>query len=189
MARSFEHSPGALLAVLASYVVGGLLLVPVTALIIATGVVFGPLVGGIYALIGVLLSGMLTYWIGRTLGRDTVRRLAGHRLNGITRRLARKGMFAIAVIRLLPIAPYSIVNAVIGASHIGLRDFVLGTALGMAPGIFMTVVFVDRVSAAVTDPGWGTFAIVAALAAVLITVALYVKRRFGDTAATSARKG
>ena len=188
MARGFEHSPGALLAVLASYVVGGLLLVPVTAMIIATGVVFGPLVGGLYALVGALLSGMLTYWIGRTLGRDAVRRLAGRRLNGITRRLARKGVFAIAVIRLLPIAPYSIVNAVIGASHIGLRDFVLGTALGMAPGIFMTVVFVDRVTEAVVDPGWGTFAIVAALAAALVSVALYVKHRFGGTAASSASK-
>ena len=74
-----------------------------------------------------------------------MRRLAGSRLNRITRRLAKKGVMAIAVVRLLPIAPFSVVNAVAGASHIRLRDFMLGTALGMAPGIIVTVIFVDRV--------------------------------------------
>ena len=167
------------LAVLAGYVVAGLLLIPVTALIVATGVVFGPLLGGVYALSGALLSAAVTYSIGRRLGRNTVRRLAGPRLNRITRRLARKGVMAIAVVRLLPIAPFSVVNAVVGASHIPLRDFLIGTAVGMAPGIAMTVIFVDRITAAVTDPGVGTFATLAALAAVLVGAALYVRRRFG----------
>lgn len=186
MARSLEDSPIAPFAVLAGYVVAGLLVVPVTALIIATGVVFGPLLGGIYALAGSLLSAAVTYWIGRKLGRNAVRRIAGHRLHRITRRLARKGMFAIAVIRLLPIAPFSVVNAVVGASHIGLRDFLLGTALGMAPGIALTVIFVDRVTAAVTDPGVGTFATVAVMAGLLVAVAVYVHRRFGRADAVVA---
>jgi uncharacterized membrane protein YdjX (TVP38/TMEM64 family) len=147
-------------------------------LIIATGVVFGPLLGGLYALIGALLSAAVTYWIGRKLGRNTVRHLAGRRLNRITRRLARKGALAIALLRLLPVAPYSIVNAVVGASHIRLRDFLLGTAFGMAPGIAVTVIFVDRVAAAVTDPGFFTYAGAVGMAAVVAAAAYYVHRRF-----------
>jgi phospholipase D1/2 len=183
MARGLEGSPIAAVAVLAGYVIAGLLLVPVTVLIVATGVVFGPLLGGVYALLGALLSAAVTYGIGRRLGRNAVRRLAGRRLNRITRRLAKKGTLAIAVIRLLPIAPFSVVNVVVGASHIRLRDFLLGTAIGMAPGIAATVVFVDRITAAVTDPGPATFAAVAGLAAVLAAVALYVHRRFGSAVA------
>jgi phospholipase D1/2 len=184
MAHGLDDSPVAPLVVLGAYVIAGLFIVPVTVLIVATGIVFGPLLGGIYALAGALSSAAVTYWIGAHIGRNSVRHLAGRRLNRITRRLARKGIVAIAIIRVLPIAPFSVVNAVIGASHIRLRDFLLGTALGMAPGIAMTVIFVDRVSAAVTNPGPGTFAIVAALAGLLVAVAVYVNRRFG--AATPA---
>ena len=179
IARTFEDSPIAPLAVLGAYVIAGLLVIPVTALIIATGVVFGPVLGAVYALAGALLSAAATYAVGRRLGRNSVRRFAGARLNRITRRLAKKGVMAIAVIRLLPIAPFSVVNAVVGASHVRLGDFLLGTAIGMAPGIILTVIFVDRVTAAVTDPGPGTFAILAALVALLAAAALYVRRRFG----------
>ena len=45
IARALHDSPVAPLAVLAAYVVGGLLVVPVTVLIVATGIVFGPLLG------------------------------------------------------------------------------------------------------------------------------------------------
>jgi uncharacterized membrane protein YdjX (TVP38/TMEM64 family) len=180
IAQTFDDSPFAPFAVLAAYVLAGLLLIPVTALIVATGVVFGPLVGGIYALGGALLSAAVTYTVGRRIGRQAVRRLSGRQLNRITRRLAKRGVMAIAVIRLLPIAPFSVVNAVIGASHIQFKDFLIGTAIGMAPGIAITVIFVDRITAAVTDPGPGTYAALAAVAAILVGVATYVRKRFGD---------
>jgi phosphatidylserine/phosphatidylglycerophosphate/cardiolipin synthase-like enzyme/uncharacterized membrane protein YdjX (TVP38/TMEM64 family) len=179
LARTVQDSPIAPFMVLASYVIAGLLVIPITVVIVVTGVVFGPWLGGVYALGGALLSAFVTYALGRKLGRNTVRQLAGPRLNRITRRLARRGVVAIAVIRLLPIAPFSIVNAVIGASRIRLRDFMIGTAIGMAPGIAMTVIFVDRVTAAVVDPGRRTFVALAAVIALLVAVAVYVYRRFG----------
>jgi uncharacterized membrane protein YdjX (TVP38/TMEM64 family) len=177
MARALNESAAAPLFVLLGYVVAGLLVVPVTVLIIATGVVFGPLLGAVYALAGALLSAAVTYWIGARVGRHAVRKLAGSRLNRITRRLAKKGTIAIAIVRLLPIAPFSVVNAVAGASHIGLREFMLGTALGMLPGIVATVVFVDRVTAAVTDPGLDTALMLAAFATLIVAAALFVHRR------------
>ena len=69
--------------VLATYIVGGILFVPVTWLIIGTCVLFAPLPGVLCALGGVLLSAAALYGIGRSLGRDAVRRLAGPRLNDI----------------------------------------------------------------------------------------------------------
>ena len=187
IAHTLDESPIAPLAVLVAYVVAGLLVIPVTVLIIATGVVFGPLLGGFYALAGALASAAVTYWIGSKLGRNTVRHLAGRRLNRITRRLAKKGALAIALLRLLPVAPFSIVNAVIGASHIRMRDFLLGTAFGMAPGIAVTVVFVDRVSAAVTDPGFVTYAGVVGMVAVIAAAAYYVHHRFAVTPPAAER--
>ena len=53
----------------------------------------------------------------------------------IQSRIIGKGVVAVAMIRMVPIAPFSIVNVVAGASKLSLRDFMLGTVLGMAPGI------------------------------------------------------
>ena len=178
-ARAAASTPEALVAVLAVYVIGGLIAFPVVVLIVATGMVFGPTLGGIYALGGAVVNAAVTYGVGRRLGRDTVRRLAGSRLNRITRRLAKRGMLTVAILRLLPIAPYSIVNAVAGASHVRLRDFLLGTAIGMTPGIGLIVTFVDRISAVVTNPGPVTFATLAAVATIIAAAAWFVWRRFG----------
>jgi phosphatidylserine/phosphatidylglycerophosphate/cardiolipin synthase-like enzyme/uncharacterized membrane protein YdjX (TVP38/TMEM64 family) len=172
-----EEMPLTPLLVLGAYVLAGLLVMPVTLVITVTGVVFGPLVGGVYALAGSMLSGIVTYAIGRKLGRETVRRVAGKRLNAITRGLAKRGLLTMILVRVVPVAPFTIVNVVAGASHIGLRDFVLGTALGMLPGIVATVVFVDRLIAAVRHPGPKTIALLTVIAAVLIATALLVHRR------------
>jgi phosphatidylserine/phosphatidylglycerophosphate/cardiolipin synthase-like enzyme/uncharacterized membrane protein YdjX (TVP38/TMEM64 family) len=177
MARRLDESPLTPLIVLAAYVVSGLVVIPVTVLIAATGVVFGPLVGGMYAMSGSLLSAAVTYWIGRRAGRHAVRRLAGSRLNRITRRLARKGTMAIAIVRLLPVAPFSVVSAVAGASRIRLREFMIGTFLGMLPGIIATVIFIDRVAAAVTDPRPATFLMLIGFAALIVAIAMFIHRR------------
>ena len=104
-------------------------------------------------LAGALLNAAVTYRVGRWLRRDTVRRLAGQRLNRITRRLARRGVLAIVILRLLPIAPFTMVNAVAGASRIRADELLIGTAIGIAPGIALTMLFVDWLSGALADPG------------------------------------
>lgn len=177
MADRLEAAPFTPLAVIGAYVVAGLIVMPVTVLIAVTGIVFGPVFGALYALAGGLASAAVTYAIGRRLGRDTVRRLAGGRLNRISKQLARRGVLAIAVVRMLPLAPFTIVNVVAGASHIGLRDFLLGTVLGMTPGILATVVFVDRIVEALRNPGIGTFVSLAAVAGVLVALAVMLRRR------------
>ena len=181
-ARTNAMSPFTALTVMACYAVGGILAVPITALIAVTGLLFGPVIGGTYALGGSLLNAAITYWEGRLLGRDAARRLIGFRLNRITRRLRGHGALTIAALRLLPIASFSKVNAAAGASHVRLRDFMLGSALGMTPGIVLIVTFVDRVSAAITDPQATTYFQLAALGLIVAAAAVAVWRRFGRQA-------
>src|SRR5206468_3631838 len=169
-----------------AYVLAGLLVVPVMLVITVTGIVFGPLVGGIYALAGAMLSGIVTYTIGRKLGRETVRRVAGKRLNAITRGLAKRGLLTMILVRVVPVAPFSIVNVVAGASHIGWRDFIVGTALGMLPGIIATVVFVDRLIDVVRHPGPKTIALLTLIAVGLIGLALFVHRRLAAQGSETA---
>ena len=86
-------------------------------------------------------------------------------------------LLALVLVRIVPVAPYSIVNIVAGASHIGLRDFLLGTAIGLTPGVLGIVVFVDRIIASVRHPGFVSFALLAIIAGLLGGSAVVLQRR------------
>jgi phospholipase D1/2 len=176
-----HESPLAPVIVAAAYVLGGLLGVPITLLIVATCYAFDPARAALYALCGSLLSAAANYGAARAIGRDAVRRLAGPRLNDITRRLARRGAWAVAVLRLLPIASFPVLSVVAGASRVRLRDFMLGTALGIVPPILLALVLVDRVRAALAQPDAVNWSLLGAAAALIATVVLLVWRRFGVT--------
>jgi len=187
VADRLEDLPFTPVAVVGAYVVAGLVVMPVTVLIAVTGMVFGPFFGAIYALAGAIASAIVAYGIGRGLGRETVRRLAGSRLNRISRQLGRRGIVAIAIVRMLPLAPYTLVNIIAGASHIGLRDFVIGTAIGMLPGILATVVFVDRIVEAVRNPGAVAYLSLAVVVALLVAAVILLKRRLAGLAEGAQR--
>jgi phospholipase D1/2 len=162
-----QEYTGAPFLVLGTYLIAGLIAVPITLLIIATVLIFGSLTGFIYGLIGATFSAMLTYGLGRLLGRRTVRRFAGSRINQLSRRLAQRGILTVFAVRLLPVAPFTVVNMVAGASYICFRDFVLGTVLGMAPGILGIALFIDRVIATVYDPTPLTFGVLGAVLGII----------------------
>jgi len=177
LAENLRDHPLAPLLVLGGYVLAGLLVMPVVVLIAVTGMVFGPWLGALYAVGGSLLSAAVMYGIGRAIGRDLVRRLAGPRIHRLNRLLGRRGLLAVAIMRLVPIAPFSVVNVVAGASQISLRNFLLGTLLGMTPGIVLTVAFVDSVVEALRRPSAGSIALLL-LAIGLVLAATGVLRRW-----------
>jgi len=172
----FGDSPWALPLLLGAYLVGGLVMFPVNVLIAVTVVVFGPLLGSIYAVAGSLASAALLYEIGRGLRASILRKRLTPRLRLLGARLARRGFPAIVFVRIVPVAPYSVVNLIVGAARIRRRDYLLGTALGMLPGIAVNALFVDRIVALVDRPQWATLgALVLALAVALAL--LYLLRR------------
>jgi uncharacterized membrane protein YdjX (TVP38/TMEM64 family) len=44
-------------------------------------------------------------------------------------------MLTMITVRIVPVAPFTVINIVAGASHIKFRDYFWGTLLGMFPGI------------------------------------------------------
>nr|WP_230459724.1 VTT domain-containing protein [Burkholderia ubonensis] len=168
--------PGAPALLLAGYVVAATLSVPITLLITVTGLVFGAWPGFAYAAAGTMAAAAATYGLGRWLGRDAVRRLAGARANRLSRHLGRSGIVAMTLLRLLPIAPFTVVNLVAGASHIGLRDYLVGTAIGMLPGIALTVTFAHQLTAALSHPDPGAFAWLTAIGIALVGLSVLLVR-------------
>lgn len=178
LAKQFESMPFTWVIAVACFTLAATLMVPVTLLIAVTGIVFGPFYGALYAIAGSALSAALTYGVGGWIGRETVRDLLGARINRLSRRIAKRGILAVMVVRVLPVAPFIVVNVVAGASHIGLRDFLIGTLFGMTPGIVLTVTFAHHLAEAALHPTAGAFAVLVVVALVLIASALGLQKLF-----------
>ncbi|MFU8857646.1 MAG: VTT domain-containing protein [Deferrisomatales bacterium] len=172
-----SHSPLAPIWVLGLFLAGGLVSFPVILLILVTVLIFGPILGFVYALAGAMISALATYGLGSWLGRDAVRKLAGPRLNRLSARLSHRGILAVFVVQMVPVAPFTVVNLVAGASHIRPQDFTLGTLAGMVPGTLLIALFGERLEHAVLDPGVWSFAGLAAVAAVFFVGAHWLRRR------------
>ncbi|HSF34411.1 MAG TPA: VTT domain-containing protein [Candidatus Tectomicrobia bacterium] len=177
-ATSLRGDPIAPLVVISGYVVGSTVLIPVTVLITATTLAFGPLLGFTYSLLGCLVSATLTYGLGYLLGHDIVRSLASAQLGGLSSRLAQHGLLAILIVRIVPVAPFVVLNVIAGASHIRLRDFVLGTFLGMLPGLLVMTMFGHQLDDVIRNPTLGTFLVLVGLAALIVLLTVWVRRHF-----------
>jgi phosphatidylserine/phosphatidylglycerophosphate/cardiolipin synthase-like enzyme/uncharacterized membrane protein YdjX (TVP38/TMEM64 family) len=103
---------------IAAFVLGGLVVFPVLVLIAATAAAFGPWLGIASSLAGVLLSASLLFMIGRFMGHKRLQSLMGTRALRIQNRIVGKGVVAVALIRMVPLAPFSLVNLLAGASQL-----------------------------------------------------------------------
>jgi phospholipase D1/2 len=173
---SLEEHPAAPVFVLAAYILGGLTVFPVTILIAATAFAFGPWTALVYSLAGCVLSAIAIYAIGYYLGRRTVSRFTGHRWNRLHRLISRHGILAVATIRMIPVAPYSVVNLAAGAVRVRLRDFVLGTVVGMSPGVIGITLFETQLEEMIRDPSGVTLVILAVILALLLFAAAILRR-------------
>lgn len=175
-ARSLEALPFTPLIVIAAFVLAGTMMVPVTLLIAVAGVVFGPFYGALYSLIGAMLCAASGFMLGARLGREMLRQLLGPRINKLSQRFARRGIMAMTVVRLLPVAPFTVVNVMAGASQLQMRDYLIGTMLGMLPGIVLTAAFSHNLAEAVRHPNPATIAVLALVTLLLIGMAFGLQR-------------
>jgi phospholipase D1/2 len=82
------------------------------------------------------------------------------------------------VTRLLPVAPFTMINILAGALQIRARDYLIGTVLGMLPGIIITVTFAHNLAEAIRHPTIGGIVLMVGLAALLIVLAISLQRVF-----------
>jgi phospholipase D1/2 len=143
---------GAPLIVLGVFVVGGLLAFPVLLLIAATAAAFGPWLGFALAGAGAIASAAVTYGVGAAVGRRLMEDFLGPRAHRVRRSIVRHSILAVASVRLVPIAPFTVVNLVAGASRIPFVDYLLGTILGMAPGLVVMSALGYQIWSIVTEP-------------------------------------
>ena len=174
--EAMQHSVLAPLFFLAAFIVAGLVMIPITLLIIATVVFFGAWPGLMYALVGSTACALSAYGIGHRIGRRRLIELTGERFNRVSQRIARQGLLTVILVRIVPVAPFTIINLVAGASHIRFRDFFLGTVIGLLPALLAITLLTDRIKATIETPNVTTITTVIVLALVVIGVGIFLSR-------------
>ena len=185
MVAIFEHlrdSSWAPLLLLALFTTLAPIGLPMTPLIIASGVVFGPWLGAIYNTVGCLLGAAASYWLGRLMGREFVRRIAGRRLKRIEAMMRRRGFWGLVGVRFLPV-PFPVVNYGAALAGVPFHIFMLTAAMGLLPSMLVDTNFAARLfEVARGGDRSGLVKAAAALATVMVvsmtpTVVQQVRRR------------
>jgi uncharacterized membrane protein YdjX (TVP38/TMEM64 family) len=172
----FGDTPWGPVVMLALYTVGGFVMLPLLALLTATALVFDPLPAIAIALTGSLLNASAVYFAGAKLIRDWAQRSFGEPIARVRRALQGRGVIAVAMIRMVPVAPFTLVNVAAGTIGIPFRDYLFGTFLGLAPGTVLICVFGSELKDLMRDPSPTRVIAVVAIVAAWILLSLGIQR-------------
>jgi phospholipase D1/2 len=179
-ARAVREVKWAPAVVIALYTPAAFLMFPRPVLTLLTVIAFGPLLGFVYGMTGILVAALATYYAGRLLSGDTVKSLVGEKLDDMSKKLRRDGLLAVTAVRLVPVAPFAIEGIVAGAVRIRLWPYTLGTFIGMLPGVLATSVFGHQITAALEDPSTINWWIVGGVLLALVALTYCVRRWFSE---------
>jgi phospholipase D1/2 len=160
----------------AGFAVASLAMVPLTLLAIVAGVAFPGWQAFGYILSGAMIAAGIGFAVGRVAGRRAIEQLSGSRIEQLSRRLARRGTVAVAILRLVPVSPFAVFNLVAGSSHIGVWQFMAGTFLGLIPGLGALALFSNSLWEAIRAPSVATLGVVAVVGSVLLLLAWLARR-------------
>ncbi len=176
MMKGLAHEPWAPFGVMILFAVLALIGIPQFVLIAATVVVFGPWLGALYSWLATMGSALFGFVLGRLFGKPMLRRYGGPRLDALSHLVARYGIVASALVRNVPSAPFIVINAAAGATHMSPAKFIIGTGLGIVPKIVFIALIGTGALALLVRWSPRDFFFVAAVIAVWVVLALVLRR-------------
>ncbi len=174
--ESLASSPWALPATIILFTLAAFVGAPQFFLIAVTVAAFGPSEGFLYAWVATLVSASVNFWLGRTFGADILRRYGGATVNKVTRFVGRNGFMAALLVRIIPSAPFIVVNTAMGVSGMAYLLFISGTALGIVPKTALIAFFGGSLEALLAGAGWEAWAAIAGGVAAWIALMLVARR-------------
>jgi uncharacterized membrane protein YdjX (TVP38/TMEM64 family) len=112
--------------------------IPGQALDLVNGYLFGPWLGTLFSMTGIVLGSTLVMWLSRRFGRPLVERFVDSqsldRLDGLTE---QRGELVVFLIFLVPFLPDDALCFLAGLTSITLPRLVLLAAVGRFPGVFV----------------------------------------------------
>ncbi|NIR43808.1 MAG: TVP38/TMEM64 family protein [Gemmatimonadetes bacterium] len=125
------------------YAISVALGMPGTIPTLAGGAIYGVARGMLYNTIAANLGALAAFLVARYLGRDFVARILKGKAAALDEKIGDHGLGTILYLRLIPLVPFNALNFGAGLSRISLRDYVLGSLIGMLPGTLVYTYFAD----------------------------------------------
>lgn len=107
--------------------------VPVWIFAVASGAIYGPLLGSLYSLIGVVISATVAFYLARFIGRDFLLSIIGEKLRGIDNKLNKNGFKVLFIMRVTVVFPFDPLSFVAGLSKMKYKPYIIATILGSIP--------------------------------------------------------
>ncbi len=121
------------------FIIATLFLIPGSVLVIAGGVIFGPLPGTLLSLLAATVASSLSFLFARWLGRELLLKYVGQTavFQAIEKGIARSGSDFLILTRLIPLFPYNLQNYAYGLTAIPFWSFTFISAVTTLPGIYI----------------------------------------------------
>jgi phospholipase D1/2 len=175
--RSVQGRKWAPAVLMLAYTPAAFLMFPRPLLTLASVITFGPWLGIGYSTAGILVAALITYYAGRAMSYEKVRRLAGDKLDPASGVLRRHGVLATFALNMVPVPPFAVQGMIAGAIRVKVWQYALGTLLSIAPAAVAWFIFGDQLTTALEDPSKATWWLLAGVL-VALTLLIYFVRRW-----------
>lgn len=169
------------LAFIGIYILATVFAIPASALTLAAGVIFGSLWGVVWVSIGSTLAAAVCFLIARYFARESMERsLQGNaQFQKLDRLTAEQGAWIVAIVRLLPIFPFNLLNYGFGLTRVSFVTYVFWSWICMLPGTVLYVVGADALKQAVAQGKipWDLLGIIVFAILVLSAVGIWARKR------------
>lgn len=116
------------------FAAGTVLFAPGSIFGLVGGVLFGPLWGTLLNLAGAMIGATAAFLVARYAAADWVRARTGPRIERLITGVEAEGWRFVALMRLVPLLPFNLLNYALGLTRISVSQYVLTSLVAMAPG-------------------------------------------------------
>jgi uncharacterized membrane protein YdjX (TVP38/TMEM64 family) len=136
---------------------------------VIAGVLFGPWLGALLAVLGLNIAAAVSFWISRILGRHFVSENERGWVKQYDELLSQQGFITVLGLRLLML-PFDFIGFAAGLTRMPFRQFMAASIIGSIPSTVSFVVLGESLSSPRT---WGLFAVLFCLS---LLIAFFVRR-------------
>lgn len=180
--KANAESPAGFITLIIVFCVGAFIAMPQYALIAGAIWVYGSLIGVGASWLAILVSGSVTFWVGRWVGAESIQKYGGNLVNQVSMFIGDNAFLASLVARNVPAGPFIIINMVFGASRAKFFLYFFGMAVGIIPKIVLVALAGQSLSFA--QAGSPELALLAASGAVIVALLIYARKKMKKTKKT-----
>lgn len=149
--EAFRHQEWAIPLVLFGFVLGSFLFIPISVMILGVALAYPSGEAFVLAYLGSILAALATYGLGRYWAWSKSRFLHRPWIKRLSNDMAKGGVWAMTAVRLAPIGPFMAVSLVSGGIRVPIRDYLIGTALGLLPGLLAITLITESAASLLSE--------------------------------------